>query len=495
MHRNHRHRLRSFRNFFSHDKLSSFKNVVLKMQLADPTLTLDPNTSRSSSRSRSPSPARAFVSTTATADLGHDATALLSDELLIRIFLAVGSPHLGTVGLVSKRWLRLVDGLRHSLTLLDLSFLTGPSRRLTTRFHELAEVDLVPAAFLPPPSPSQLILTRGPYSLHMDPLSSSAGELLLIDSESINHGLEVLAGGCPVLQRLHTVAPLQSEAGLVAAAFDFPTLQELVLHRCSDTALRPISAFKNLQILRIVASMNGLYTGPGVSDIGLTILAHGCKRLVKLELGGCGASFDGLCAIGRCCMMLEELTISDDSKMEGGWLAALSYCGNLKTLRLESCRKIVSLAEPLEFLGSCPTIERLLLQRCQLRDKTSLKALFMVCEYVKEIRFQHCWGLDDDMFSISSICRMVKRLSLEGCSKITTEGLESVILTWNDLQSLTVVSCNSIRDDEVSPALSSLFSILNEFKWRPDSKSVLSTNLRGAGMWKKGGKFFRRLRG
>lgn len=460
------------------------------MQLADQTLALDPTTSRS----RTPSPARAFVSPTA--DSGGDVTSLLSDELLIRIFSAVHGPHLGALGLVSRRWLRLVDSLRHSLTLLEWSFLTDPAHRLTARFHELTEVDLVPAAFLSPPLPSQPILTHGPYSLRMDPLSSySAGDLLLLDSESINHGLEVLASGCPVLQRLRTVAPVQSEAGLAAAAFDFPTLQELVLHRCSDTALRPISAFKNLQILRIVASLNGLYTGPGVTDVGLTILAHGCKRLVKLELGGCEASFDGLSAIGHCCVMLEELTISDDSKMEGGWLAALSYCSNLKTLRLESCRKIVGLAEPLEFIGSCPTIERLLLQRCQLRDKTSLNALFMVCEYVKVISFQHCWGLDDDMFSISSICRMVKRLSLEGCSKITTEGLESVILTWNDLQSLTVVSCNSIRDDEVSPALSSLFSVLNELKWRPDSKSVLSSNLRGAGMGKKGGKFFKRLRG
>lgn len=490
MNRNHLNRLKSCPDFLLPNKYSYFKNVALKMQLADPTLALDPATSRS----RTPSPSRGFVSTTA--DLGHDATALLSDELLIRILSAVRGSHLSSIGLVSKRWLRLVDRLRHSLTLLDWSFLAGPSSRLTARFHELTEIDLVPATFRPPPSPSPLILTRGPYSLRMDPLSSYfVNELLFLDSEAINHGLDVLASGCPVLQRLCTVAPLESVSGLSSVAFDCPTLQELELHRCSDSALRPISAFKNLQILRVMASLEGLYSGPGVSDIGLTILAHGCKRLVKLELGGCEASFDGLSAIGHCCMMLEELTICDDSKMEGGWLAALSYCGNLKTLTLQSCRKIDTLAEPLEHLGSCHTIERLLLQRCQLRDRTSLKALFMVCEYVKEIRFQYCWGLDNAMFSISSICRRVKLLLLEGCSKITTLGLESVILSWNDLQSLTVVSCNSIRDDEVSPALSSLFSILKEFKWRPDSKSILSMNLQGTGMGKKGGKFFRRLRG
>ncbi|KAG0449321.1 hypothetical protein HPP92_020670 [Vanilla planifolia] len=233
----------------------------------------------------------------------------------------------------------------------------------------------------------------------------------------------------------------------------------------------------------------------GVSDVGLTILAHGCRRLVKLDLGGCEASFDGISAIGRCCAMLEELTICDDRRMEGGWLAALSYCGNLKTLRLQSCRKIDCLPVPLEHLGTCPAIERLLLERCQLRDKTSLKALFMVCETVKEIGFQQCWGLDDDMFGISIICRRVKLLSLEGCSKITTEGLESVILALNELQSLVVISCNGIRDDAISPALASLFSTLKEFKWRPDSKYVLHMNLEGTGIGKKGGKFLRASRG
>ncbi|KAL0914088.1 hypothetical protein M5K25_017593 [Dendrobium thyrsiflorum] len=487
MHTNHhRHRLRSCPGFFVPDK-PSFKNVVFKMQPAGQTLNLDPTPSRSSSSSRSPSPSRAF---------GHDVTALLSDELLLRILSAVRGSHLVSIGLVSKRWLRLVDRLRRSLTLLDWSFLAGHSRRLTARFQELTEVDLVPAAFRPPSSSSPVILTRGHYSLQMDPLSSpSVGDRPLLDSQAINNGLDVLARGCPALQRLCTVAPLESEFGLVTVALECATLQALELHRCTDTALRPISAFKNLQILRLVASVDGLYAGQGVTDIGLTILAHGCKRLVKLELGGCEASFDGISAIGRCCAMLEELTICDDSKMEGGWLAALSYCGNLKTLRLQSCRNVVSLAGPMEHLGCCPTIERLLLQRCQLRDKTSLKALFVVCEYVKEIGFHSCWGLDNDMFSISSILRRVKLVSLEGCSKITTEGLESVILSWKDLQSLTVVSCNSIRDDQVSPALSGLFSILKEFKWRPDSRSVLSMNLQGTGMGKKGGKFFRRLRG
>lgn len=81
---------------------------------------------------------------------------------------------------------------------------------------------------------------------------------------------------------------------------------------------------------------------------------------------------------------------------------------------------------------------------------------------------------------------------MEGCSLLTTEGLESVLLSLEELQRLCVVSCNSVRDSEVTPALSSLFSVLKQFTWRPDSRSVLATSLAGTGMGKKGVKYFKK---
>ncbi|XP_064957849.1 F-box protein At5g51380-like [Musa acuminata AAA Group] len=334
----------------------------------------------------------------------------------------------------------------------------------------------------------RVLLSWGPFSLTVDTNADSpVGECCFLDPDVIDRGLETVARSCPGLRKLSLVAS-DSEAGLMAIAGGCDTMQELELHRCSDLALRPIFAFKNLQILRLVGSVDGLYCGPRVTDIGLTILAHGCKRLVKLELSGCEGSYDGISAIGRCCMMLEELTISDH-RMGDGWLAALSFCGNLKTLRMQSCRRIDADPGPSEHLGTCPAIETLQMQRCQLRDKRSLQALFMVCEAVRDVVFENCWGLDNNMFALVSICRRVKFLSLEGCSLVTTEGFESVVLSWMDLQRLTVISCNNIKDGEVSPALSSLFPVLKELKWRPDSKSALA----GTGMAKKGARFFRRL--
>ncbi|GKB66279.1 F-box protein-like protein [Tanacetum coccineum] len=91
-------------------------------------------------------------------------------------------------------------------------------------------------------------------------------------------------------------------------------------------------------ILKLVGNVDGFYSSL-VSDIGLTILAQGCKRLVKLELRVCEGSYDGIRAIGQCCQMLEELTFYDH-KMDDGWLSGVSYCENLKSLILVSCKSI-----------------------------------------------------------------------------------------------------------------------------------------------------------
>ncbi|RWW14569.1 hypothetical protein BHE74_00023534 [Ensete ventricosum] len=388
MHHHHHHRLRSWPDlWFAAD--NHLKHVLLKMGLGDQTLTL---------KDLPPGPIGGGVA---------DPTATLSDEILLRILAAVPESLRLPASLVCKRWLRVVGRLRRSLTLLDWSLIGR--RRLPFRFPDLADLDLVPASFASPSVAPALcrgfvLLTVGPVSVAVDTgVDLPVGECRFLEPADIDRGLMTVARDCPGLRKLSLVA-VASEAGLMSVAGGCNTLQELELHRCSDLSLRPISAFNNLQILRLVASVEGLYRGPGVTDIGLTILAHGCKRLVKLELGGCEGSYDGISAIGRCCMMLEELTISDH-RMDAGWVAALSFCVNLKKLRLQSCRRIDIDPGPLEHLGRCPTIETLQMQRCQLRDKRSLQALFMVCEAVRNLRFENCWGLDNDMFGLVSICR------------------------------------------------------------------------------------------
>ncbi|XP_039790820.1 F-box protein At5g51370-like isoform X2 [Panicum virgatum] len=426
-----------------------------------------------------------------------DQTLALPDALLLRVLACLPEPHLtGAASLVCRRWTRLAGRLRRRLAVRDWGFV---AHRLPYRFPDLADLDLFPASIAAPtaaaPHAAAPLLTCGALSLTLDTSADPPlGACRFLDDDALDRGLAAVAASFPNLRRLSATAAAES-GGLMAIAGGCLTLQELELHRCTDLALRPVSAFAHLQILRIVAASPALYgtgEGGGVTDIGLTILAHGCKRLVKLELLGCEGSYDGIAAVGRCCAMLEELTIADH-RMDGGWLAALAFCGNLKTLRLQGCSRIDDDPGPAEHLGACLTLESLQLHRCQLRDRRALHALYLVCEGAREIQVQNCWGLEDDMFALVGLCRRVKFLSLERCSLLTTRGLESVITSWSDLQSLEVVSCNKIKDEEITPALSELFSNLKELKWRPDNKSLLAASLVGTGMGKKGRVFFKRI--
>ncbi|XP_062092196.1 F-box protein At5g07670-like [Humulus lupulus] len=418
-----------------------------------------------------------------------DRTLLFSDEILLTILAKLPLSQRNANSLVCKRWLSLQDRLVRSLKLLDWGFLQ--SGRLTLRFPNLTHVDLLSGSLISTRN-SEILLNHKMFSVHIGCRFSPEAQAFqahLLPPEVIDRGLQELANGCPNLRKVALVGA--TELGLLSLAEECATLQDLELHKCNDNVLRGIAACENLQVLKLVGNVNGFYSST-VSDLGLTILAQGCKRLVKLELNGCEGSFDGIKAIGQCCQMLEELSICDH-RMEAGWLAALSYCENLKTLKFVSCKKIDSSPEPDEYLGICPALERLHLHKCQLRDKKTVKALFTLCGAVREIVFQDCWGLENDVFSLASLCRRVTFLSLEGCSLLTTNCLESVILSWKEIESLKVVGCKSLKDGEISPALSSLFSILKELKWRPDTKSLLASSVVGTNIGKRGGKFLKRI--
>ncbi|KAL1222233.1 F-box protein [Cardamine amara subsp. amara] len=415
-----------------------------------------------------------------------DRTLTLSDSLLLKILEKLPQSQSNDVSLVCKRWLSLQGRRLKTMKVLDWDFLL--SGRLVSRFPKLTNVDLTNACLNPN---SGILICHKSISFRVSSDSYSNLDFVeenLLDSEMVDRGVRVLGRGSCDLVKLVVINA--TELGLLSLAEDCSDLQELELHKCNDNLLRGIAACENLRVLRLVGSVDGLYSS-SVSDIGLTILAQGCKRLVKLELSGCEGSFDGIKAIGQCCEVLEELTICDH-RMDDGWLAALSYFEKLKTLRILSCRKIDHSPGLDKLLGFCPALESLQLKRCCLNDKDGMRALFKVCDGATKVDIQDCWGLDDDCFSLAKSFRKVRFLSMEGCSVLTTNGLESVILHWEELESMKVVSCKHIKDCEISPALSSLFSLLKELTWRPDTRSHLSSSLEGSGIGKRGSKFFKK---
>ncbi|CAK8564781.1 unnamed protein product [Lathyrus sativus] len=415
-----------------------------------------------------------------------DLTLLLSDEILLKIISKLPNSQSKSNSLVSKRWLNLQGRLIRSLKIFDLNFVL--SGRLIHRFPNLTHVDLVPATFVVYPQKGAVLVSHRVVSMRVDTgwcFGFNKEGKSLLPVEAIDKGLKEVAKGCPNLRKLEVTGG--SEEGLVSIGEECVTLMELELHKCNDNVLRGVAACRNLQVVKLIGSVDGFY-GSVVSDIGLTILAQGCKRLVKLELVGCEGSFDGIKAIGSCCLMLEELVFVDH-RMDDGWLAGVSFCENLKTLRFVSCKVIDGNPGLEEHLGFCVALESLHFQKCQLRNKNTTGAVFSVCRTAKEVVLQDCWGLDDGVLRLAVVCRRVKLFDIEGCSLLTTEGLESVIESWTDLECLRVVSCKNIKDSDISPALATLFTTLKELKWRPDTKHLLPS--KEVNMGKKGGKFFK----
>ncbi|CAA0820383.1 F-box protein [Striga hermonthica] len=452
-----------------HGPNEALKHAVLKMRL-------QPISKSGSTTPHSESEPESDSSSFNPPAAAPDYISLLSDELLLRVFGKIPDTkqHVSNC-LVCRRWCLLCGKLVRSVRLLDWEFLE--SGRLTFRFPNLVDIDIVPACIKSERNSGVLLSTKllGVYvnSSVLECNGFFVQKRNVLDCAAVDEGLRILSKGARSLRR--AVLINFTEEGLSCLAEECELLQELELHYCGDFALKGIHKCRNLQVLKLIGRLNGVYDST-ITDIGLTILAQECRRLVKLELVGCEGSYDGIKAIGVCCPMLEELTLGDH-RMEGGWLSALPFCGNLKTLRIESCRFFDENPGPDKHIGFSPMLEELHLSRCQMRDKGGIWALFLACQIIRELVIEDCWGLDDNIFSAATVFRSIKSLSLEGCSLLTTEGLELVVLSLKDLRRLKVISCNNVRDSEITPELALLFSNLKELKWRPDSKSMLTAGL------------------
>ncbi|XP_075510895.1 F-box protein At5g51370-like isoform X2 [Primulina tabacum] len=333
-----------------------------------------------------------------------DCISLLSDELLLKVLskLTDRNQHLSN-SLVCTRWCVVSGKLIQSIKLLDWEFLE--SGRLTFRFPNLVDVRLAHACIISERNSGILFINKllpihlSSGLLENDGVLISNGDVL--DSEEVDRGVRIMVQGCRNLRRV--VLMNVSEKGLSFLGEECDCLQEMELHYSGDLALPGIFKCRNLQILKLIGSISGVYDSV-VTDIGLTILAQGCRRLVKLELVGCEGSYDGIKAMGQCCQMLEELTLCNH-KMDGGWLSALSYCENLKTLKILSCNEIDRNPGSDEHLWPCPMLEELHLRQCQMREKQGVRALFLVCQPIRKLVIEDCWGLNNNVFAAASIFR------------------------------------------------------------------------------------------
>ena len=261
-------------------------------------------------------------------------------------------------------------------------------------------------------------------------------------------------------------------------------IQDLEVRQCTDRTLEAVSHFMNLQILKLVGCSPGFYYGT-FSDVGLKAVAGNCHRILDLHLEGCTVGYPGLAAIASSCPLLSSLSLGGKD-MKSGWLSAIPLFPSLHQFRLEGLRNIVKENGAVRAMGYCSSLRKLELHLCDVRPIPSFAALMSVCQEAKEVAFKDCWGLDDATLASIIACRSLASISVEGCSLVTTGGLEKVVLASKELQTLRVKYCASVTDGQMSSVLSEQLFGLRELKWQPDNQKSILEGLLGTGVGSKG---------
>ena len=122
-----------------------------------------------------------------------------------------------------------------------------------------------------------------------------------------------------------------------------------------------------------------------ISDVGLALLAQGCKQLEHLEIRVHDRqqleefTHEGVVAIARSCRRLKTLRLANSSKVEDPALVALGqHCPLLRSLRGSGWNRITDAAVA-ALVHGCPQLEVVELKRAALITDASASALAQGC--------------------------------------------------------------------------------------------------------------------
>jgi F-box/leucine-rich repeat protein 2/20 len=161
-----------------------------------------------------------------------------------------------------------------------------------------------------------------------------------------------------------------------------------------------------------------------LTDRGIEGLAERCRKLDVLVLQGCDKVTDlslrhiadsAICTSSSTpmCDTIHTLNLSYCTGITGpGILALLPVCACLEDLDLSGLASIVNDAFLLAFSKSCPTLQKLTLQKCLLLSDAALCALA-----------DNLW---------------LEHLDVSGCAKITDSGVEVLTEACNGLRSVAM---------------------------------------------------------
>ncbi|XP_020207848.1 EIN3-binding F-box protein 1 [Cajanus cajan] len=199
-------------------------------------------------------------------------------------------------------------------------------------------------------------------------------------------------------------------------------------------------------------SIRGTNSVRGVTDAGLSAVAHGCPSLRSLSLWNVSSIGDqGLSEIAKGCHMLEKLDICQASSISNKSLIAIAKgCPNLTTLNIESCPKIGN--EGLQAIArSCPKLQCISIKDCPLVGDHGVSSLLSSANNLSRVKLHDLNITDFSLAVIGHYGKAIVNLVLCGLQNVSERGfwVMGVAQGLHKLMSLTVTSCRGVTDASI----------------------------------------------
>ncbi|KAK7327737.1 hypothetical protein VNO77_21827 [Canavalia gladiata] len=199
-------------------------------------------------------------------------------------------------------------------------------------------------------------------------------------------------------------------------------------------------------------SIRGSNSVLGVTNVGLSAIAHGCPSLRSLSLWNVSSIGDaGLSKVAKGCHMLEKLDICQASSITNKSLITIAKgCPNLTTLNVESCPKIGN--EGLQAIArSCPKLQCISIKDCPLVGDHGVSSLLSSAANLSRVKLQDLNITDFSLAVIGHYGKAITNLVLCGLQNVSERGfwVMGVAQGLQKLISLTVSSCQGVTDASI----------------------------------------------
>ncbi|KAK4369985.1 hypothetical protein RND71_009460 [Anisodus tanguticus] len=200
-------------------------------------------------------------------------------------------------------------------------------------------------------------------------------------------------------------------------------------------------------------SVRGSNSVRGITNVGLSAIAHGCPSLRVLSLWNVPYIGDeGLVEIARGCRSLEKLDLSQCPSISNKGLVAIAEnCPRLTSLTIESCRNIGN--EGLQAIGRCCTkLQYLIIKDCPLvGDQGVASLLSSGTTMLKKVKLQALNITDFSLAVIGHYGKEITDLNLSSLRNVSQKGFWVMgnAQGLQSLASLTISLCRGATDVSV----------------------------------------------